>query len=103
MKRSLPSPASGALTICAAGAGIGAFVGFVGVFVVAFLELVSEGLFDWPTWNDSLSNRFQDAIFSPSGISPWDATMLIGSPAVVCAAIGSVLRFLYWSKHRRQD
>jgi hypothetical protein len=77
------------------GAAIGAVVGFFGVFVVALLELVSEGMFGWPTWNDSLSNRFQDYFFAPG--APWNLTVPIGVSTAVCAAIGLVLGMFYRS------
>jgi hypothetical protein len=35
-------------------------MGFVGVFVVALLELVSEARVGWPTGRDLLSHRFFD-------------------------------------------
>jgi hypothetical protein len=77
------------------GTAIGAVVGFVGVVGVAFLELVSEARVGWPTGHDLLSHRFFDYETLE------DATISIGWPyAAVCAAIGSVLGFLYWSKHK---
>ena len=77
------------------GAAIGAVVGFFGVFVVALFELVSEGMFGWPTWNDSLSNRFQDYFFAPG--AHWELTGPIVLSTAVCAAIGLVLGMFYRS------
>jgi hypothetical protein len=82
------------------GAAIGAVVGFFGVFVVAFLEFVSEGMFGWPTWGDSVSNRFQDYFFAPG--APWELTGTIGVSTAVCAVIGLVLGSSNWSTHSRQ-
>jgi hypothetical protein len=77
------------------GAVIGTLVGFFGAPVVAILEFVSEGLFGWPNWNDSLSGRYQDVIFG--NVPPWNAAMLVLSPTLACAAIGLVCGLFYWS------